>query len=131
MLTNHKIPFARALQTLRNEQKIPFCFDFKSENGKDNVVLEGALTPCEYDTRLLKFNARLSGELELVCDISGQEYIKTLDEKLEFYLSEGIFVCESENFEEIIECENGMIDFSEILRSELEMIRCDFHSKED
>ncbi|PZT47596.1 hypothetical protein B6S12_08175 [Helicobacter valdiviensis] len=130
MLTNSKIPFARALQTLRNEQKIPFCIDFK-ENSKDVIKLEGFLSSCEYDTRLLKFQARLSGQIELVCDMSGQEYLKDLDENLEFYLSDGIFCCETENFEEIIECENGMIDFLEILRSELEMIRCDFHTKDD
>ena len=57
--------------------------------------------------------------------------MREMDESLEFYLSDGVVHLESENFEDIIECEKGNIDLNEILNGELEMIRCDYHIKED
>ena len=67
--------------------------------------------------------------MELVCDLSGEEYLDTLDNEVSFYLSNGKVSLDNEHFEEVVECENGSIDLEEILRGELEMIRCDYHIK--
>ena len=65
----------------------------------------------------------------MICDLSGETYFQNLNEVLDFYLSDGVISLESGNFSDIVECESGMIDLEEILRSELEMIRCDYHIK--
>lgn len=120
----YKVAFAKAFQVCRNGEKFLFCVE------SDKAKIEGALSYHPSHSNLLKFEGVLSGTITLVCDLSGEEYIKTLDEPLEFYLSEGIVSLDNRHFEEVIECEKGIIDFDEILHSELEMIRCDYHSKD-
>ena len=122
-----QITFAKALQTCKNGDTIPFLI----ESDDKKVQLEGFLSCDRNHFNLLKLKGILSGTVTLICDRSGEEYEKTLDESLEFYLSDGVVHLESENFEDIIECEKGNIDLNEILNGELEMIRCDYHIKED
>lgn len=122
-----QIPFVKALQACKNGDSIPFLV--QSDDGK--VQLEGFLSCDKSHFNLLKLKGVLNGTITLICDRSGEEYEKMLDESLEFYLSDGVVHLESENFEDIIECENGNIDLDAILSSELEMIRCDYHTKDD
>lgn len=119
------IPFFKALQACKNKEKIPFYV----ESNDKKVQLEGILSCDKMHFNWLKLSGILRGEITLTCDISGEEYIKVLNEPLEFYLSDGIVSLNGEDFEDIVECESGNIDFNEILRSELEMIRCDYHIK--
>ncbi len=119
-----KIAFAKAFQSCKNGEEIPFCIE------KDEAELKGTLSYNKNYPNLLKLKGILSGTIVLVCDSSGEEYVKTLEEALEFYLSDVIVNLDNEHFEEIVECEKGVIDFDEILLSELEMIRCDYHTKE-
>lgn len=120
-----KIAFAKAFQICKNGEKVRFCIE------ENQVKLEGVLSCDKSYPDMLKLNGILSGTIVLVCDLSGEEYSKVLEEPLEFYLSDRIVHLDSEYFEEIVECKEGEIDFEEILHSELEMIRCDYHIKED
>lgn len=122
-----QIPFAKALQVCKNGENIPFLV----QSNDEKVQLEGFLSYDKSYFNLLKLKGILSGTITLICDRSGEEYEKMLDESLEFYLSDGIVHLESENFEDIIECEKGNIDLDAILIGELEMIRCDYHTKDD
>ncbi|TLD86496.1 hypothetical protein [Helicobacter sp. MIT 05-5294] len=121
----HKVAFAKVFQTCKNGDKFPFCVE------SDEAKLEGVLSFSSNHSNLLKLEGILSGTITLICDVSGEEYVKTLEEPLEFYLSETIVSLDNEHFEEIVECENGVIDFNEILCGELEMIRCDYHTKDE
>lgn len=118
-----KIPFLRAFQACRNGEKIPFSLQ------KDSVKFEGFLSYDRSYRDFIRLDASLQGEMELVCDLSGEEYLETLDNEVSFYLSNGKVSLDNEHFEEVVECENGSIDLAEILRGELEMIRCDYHIK--
>lgn len=122
-----QIHFAKALQVCKNGENIPFLV----QSNDEKVQLEGFLSYDKSHFNLLKLKGILSGTITLICDRSGEEYEKMLDESLEFYLSDGIVHLESENFEDIIECEKGNIDLDAILIGELEMIRCDYHTKDD
>ena len=113
----NKIPFNRAFQSCKNGEKIPFFIE------KDAIKFEGVLAYDSSHREFIKLYGTIRGTIELVCDLSGESYNEGLNEDLEFYLSNG-------HFEDIVECENGQIDLEEILRSELEMIRCDYHIKE-
>ena len=117
-----KVPFS-LFQTCKNNQKIPFTVTL------EGATLEGSLLP-KSSSSLIKLSAILKGEIELICDLSGEKYFQTLNESLDFLLSDGIVNLNDGHLQDIIECENGIIDLQEILRSELEMIRCDYHIKD-
>jgi len=60
------------------------------------------------------------------------DYDYKLDEKQVFILSDGIFSSNDEKEDEIvIEIDNHIVDFNEILNSELESINSDYHICED
>ena len=120
----NKIPFNRAFQSCKNGEKITFIIE------KDAIQFEGVLVHGSSHREFYKLCGTLRGTIELICDLSGESYNEELNEDLEFYLSNGQIDLDSEHFEDIVECENGQIDLEEILRSELEMIRCDYHIKE-
>ncbi|MCI5968521.1 hypothetical protein [Helicobacter sp.] len=122
-----QLAFQKAFQTCKNGEKIPFLV----ESDDKKAHLEGILFYDKSHFDLLKLKGILKGSITLICDISGEEYEKTLYEHLEFYLSDGIVHLDNAHFEDVIECENGNIDLSEILKGELEMIRCDYHIKDD
>lgn len=122
-----QLPFLKIFQMCKNGEKVPFLVT----SDDDKTSLEGVLSYDGVYSDCIKFSGILRGSITLACDASGEEYEKTLDESLEFYLSDGMVHLDNESFEEIIECENGKIDLKEILRSELEMICCDYHRKDD
>lgn len=122
-----QLAFQKAFQTCKNGEKIPFLV--QSDDKK--AQLEGVLFYEKGHFNLLKLKGILKGSITLICDISGEEYEKILNEPLEFYLSDGIINLDNENFEDVIECENGNINLSDILNGELEIIRCDYHTKDD
>ncbi len=122
----HKLSFSKALQTCKSGEEIPFHI----ESADKKVCLDGSLSHSKTHPELLKLQGILKGAIALICDRSGEEYEKSLNESLRFYLSDGIVHLDCEHFEEIYECLSGVIDFNEILDNELEMIRCDYHIKE-
>ncbi|MDE5602454.1 MAG: hypothetical protein K2I71_00820 [Helicobacter sp.] len=117
-----KIPFNKVFQVAKNGEKLPFSVEL------EGIKLEGFLSLKNF-SELVRLEGTLQGEMRLICDLSGETYTQRLNEVLDFYLSDGMINLEDGNFSEVIECENGMIDLEEILRGELEMIRCDYHIK--
>ncbi|WRA09009.1 hypothetical protein KVM17_00955 [Helicobacter pylori] len=95
----------------------------------ERVVLEGEVV--RVGAKLFRLEARLKGELMLVCDTSGKEFKKSLDESLVLHISDGLWDTQSQSLDfdnlDVIESFNGFIDLSEILRSEVESIRLDYH----
>ena len=120
----NKILFNRAFQSCKNGEKILFFIELYAKK------IEGDLAYTISHREFIKHCGTIRGTIELICDLSGESYNEELNDDLEFYLSNGQIDLDSEHFEDIVECENGQIDLEEILRSELEMIRCDYHIKE-
>ncbi len=108
-----KIPFLKAFQTCKNGEKVPFCLQ------QDSIKFEGFLSYDSSHRDFIRLKAKLQGEIELVCDLRGEEYLESLNQTIEFYLSNGKVSLDNEHFEEVVECENGSIDLEEILRGEL------------
>lgn len=120
----NKIPFARAFQICKSGDKVSFSVSSK------NIFLDGYLFFESSHGEFLKLCAKLTGSIELICDIRGDVYTESIGENVEFYISDGVVSLDNETFEEVFECEGGIIDFDEILRSEIEIIICDYHVKE-
>jgi len=76
--------------------------------------------------QLAFLNANITGNILLTCDRCGEEFEETLNEKQEMLISDGIFDGSDESYD-IIEAENGLIDFELILQSELNLFKGDYH----
>lgn len=85
------------------------------------------------DRGLFCIDAHLAGEIALICDRSGEEFLQSIDEKLVLYIADGLWDTQSQRFEafDVIECFDGFIDLDSILQSEIESIKLDYHSKGD
>ncbi len=105
-------------------RKVPFTpKEFTTE--LDSVKLEG--TFCKMSPTLAKVEATLVGSTSVDCCRCGIEYTIDLNENLEFLLSNRVYEDESELENLVIEIENDMIDFNEIIESEISSIRSDYH----
>jgi uncharacterized metal-binding protein YceD (DUF177 family) len=104
-------------------RKVPFTSK-KFTTSFDSVKLEG--TFCKISPLLIKLQANLSGQTGVECCRCGDEDTISVDENLEFLLSDGIFN-DADSEELVIEIENHTIDFDEIIQSELSSIKSDYH----
>jgi uncharacterized metal-binding protein YceD (DUF177 family) len=105
-------------------RKVPFTAkEFNVE--LNSVKLEG--TFCKMSPTLAKVQATLVGPISVDCCRCGVEYTIELNEELDFLLSNRVYEDESELENLVIEIENDIIDFDEIIESEISSIRSDYH----
>ncbi|RAX54699.1 hypothetical protein CCY99_02750 [Helicobacter sp. 16-1353] len=80
---------------------------------------------------LVKIDSIISGNINLICDLSGEEFTKNLNENVVLFAKDGIFENQinDENFD-VIEFFDGYMDLSFIFKSELESINLEYHTKE-
>lgn len=98
------------------------------------LVQDGLKLSCtlaRVNDKIARLEGKIHGKIELICDISGDEFLKSVDENLTLHISDGIcnVQSQSENFD-IIEIFDGQIDLNYIFSSEIELIKSDYHSKE-
>ncbi len=107
-------------------RKVPFNEkDFKVS--LNSVDFEG--TFCKISSTLVKIDATLSGNPHITCDRCSKEDDITLNEKLDFLISDGVY--KNQTDELVVEIEDGFIDFDEIIHSELSSIQSDYHICEE
>lgn len=97
---------------------------------KEGLHLDGTLS--RIDSKIIKLDGHLDGELELICDRSGEKFTKKFSESLVLYISDGIWHMQNQNMLgsfDVIEFFDGFIDLDSILHSEIESIRTDYHIK--
>ncbi len=96
---------------------------------KDGISLNGYIK--EVQKGLFILQGKLSGKISLICDISGEEYDKELDEDLVLHISDGLWDMQSQSLDtfDVIEFFDGFIDLDFILQSEIESIKLDYHHK--
>ena len=111
--------------TCRKIGKTPLTFSFESEGAK----IEGSLV--YKGDSLIALDARLSGEMTQECDICCETSQRALDEKLELFISDGVYTTNTHVIEDIIEVSGGVIRIDDILHSEIELIRSDYFACED
>jgi len=108
-----KIEFKKAPQTPKKLEVIV-----------DSVKIEG--TFCKMSQSLVKIDAMLIGNTDIDCCRCGITDNIEINEKLDFLLSDRI-IKNDESEDLVIEIENGLIDFDEIIQGELEAIKSDYH----
>jgi len=96
-------------------QAIPF------EISKGNLNFSGTLE--KFSRSLIELEAKITGELEMPCDICAEEFTNTLNESVKFRLSDGIFEDNDSLEHDTVEIENSIIDLDEILDSEIELFK--------
>jgi hypothetical protein len=90
----------------------------------ENIKLSGKVLRKTADLVLLK--ADLVGQISHICDRCGDELDLEINEPLEIFLSDGIYKGEIDDID-VMEFYDGVIDFNEILQSEVESIKSDYH----
>jgi uncharacterized metal-binding protein YceD (DUF177 family) len=103
-------------------KKIPFNkSDF--ETSLNGVVMKGSFfkeTP-----NIAKIEAILSGEVEVECVKCLENFKKKVDEKLKFIITDRVYNGFDEEYD-IIEINSNIIDFDDIITSEIESIKLDY-----
>ena len=82
--------------------------------------------------KLAKINSHIEGIVPVECYKCGKELSINIDEKQIFTLSDGVFSSENERENEIIiEVDNHIVNFEDILNSELESLGSEYHLCDD
>ena len=108
-----KIEFRKAPQTSKELE-----IDYNS------VKIEGTI--CKISQSLVKVDAVLKGSTDIDCCRCGIREVIEVDEELHLLLSDGVYKKDESEYL-VIEVENGLIDFNEIIESELNSIKSDYH----
>ncbi|WP_297442353.1 hypothetical protein [Sulfurimonas sp.] len=107
---------------LRKVTKTPLDFEVKSKE----IVFKGYL---EYHGgKLILLKANINGSLSTSCDICAEEFKLNLDENIEFLISDGLYQDDNSIAFDVVESFDGNVDIEELLNSELELIKSDYHS---
>ncbi len=88
-----------------------------------SVKIEG--TFCKITPTLVKIDSTLTGNTDVICCRCGEDDTVTLNEEFNFLISDGIYKSESEDL--VIEIYDGMIDFDEVIESEISSQISDYH----
>ena len=98
----------------------PFSLEF------DSVKLDGLLKreSSSAMSNLIKCKATLSGSTSHICDRCGEDLEINLNEELDLMISDG--VCDLETLD-AVEFFDGKIDLKELVDSEIESVKSDYH----
>ena len=113
-----KIGFAKVGTTA-----IPF------EISKGNLNFSGTLS--KFSRYLIELEAKITGDLEVTCDLCAEEFTDSVNESVKFHHSDGLSKVENESLEDIVEIEDSIIDLDELLVSELELYKSNYFSCEN
>lgn len=70
--------------------------------------------------------AKLEGEAEHICDRCGEDIALKINEPVELIISDGIYQGELSELD-VVETEGGVVNFDEILESEIQSYKSDYH----
>ncbi len=107
---------------LRRVTKTPLDFEVKA----DKITFKGYLQ--YHSGKLILLEASLKGEILRDCDICAEEFTMPLDEKIKFFISDGVYKDEDSIELDVIESFDGEVEIEELLHSEVELIKSDYIS---
>jgi hypothetical protein len=103
-----------------------------AKTGKTPIEFEETLQGCRLKGSLLKISrheveldSTLEGEIEMICDRCGEEYLQRVESPLKLTLSE--VAVEGRNDLDIMEFPDGMIDIASIIESEINAMTAEYH----
>ena len=89
-----------------------------------NLRLEGNIVRDNKD--LVDLDATLRGNVEVECRRCGKEFTIPVEERLHLKLSDGVYRGSLDEAD-VVEFYDGSIDFDELMESERESMRLDYH----
>ena len=111
--------------TLRKIGKTPLDFDIKS----DEITFKGYL---EYHGgKLILLKANLSGLIDTQCNFCGCDIKLPVDENIDLFISDGLYEDDGSIELDVVESFDSTADLDELLNSEIELIKSDYHSCEE
>ena len=108
--------------TLRKINTTPLDFEIKS----NEITFKGYLQ--YHSGKLILLKADLNGSILTDCSRCGEEFKLLVDEKIEFFISDGLYDDEANLDLDVVESFNSTADLDELLNSEIELIKSDYHS---
>lgn len=91
---------------------------------KDKIELVGDMF-FDISSDLVILDSKLKGSLDIECDRCAEIFNLTIDENLIIKVSDGIYSGSEDD--DVFEAFEGIIDFDEVLQSEIESIKSDYH----
>jgi uncharacterized metal-binding protein YceD (DUF177 family) len=95
----------------------------------DSVKFSGTLS--KISQKLAKVSAQIVGTFTVECCKCGKQIELELNEDVDLLVSDGIYSSTDDEENIVIEVENHIIDFDDILNSELESLRSEYHICEE
>ena len=105
-------------------RKIPFNKK-EFETSCNDILLKGIFY--KENPNLAKIEATLSGEIKVDCNICATPFIREINEKLKLIVTDKIYNGFDEEYD-VIEIFSNIIDFDDIITSEIESIKLDFEN---
>jgi hypothetical protein len=106
-------------------RKIPLQ-DTEFEISSNSVKFLG--TFCKISSKLARINANISGSYDVDCCKCGKDLTLDTNMDVDFLVSDGIYSSSSNDEESIIiEVEDHFMNFNEILHSEIESLKSEYH----
>jgi len=105
-------------------RKIPLKLS-EFETDSNSVKFSGTFS--KISSKLAKIDGIIKGDLEVDCCKCGQTFDISVDDEQTFLVSDGIYSSENEEDFLVIEVENHILDFDEILQSELESLKSEYY----
>ena len=110
---------------LRKITRTPLDFEVKS----NEIIFKGYL---EYHSgKLILLKAKLKGLLTKSCDTCAEEFELPVNEDVEFFISDGIYEDDDSIDLDVVESLDESVNIEELLASEIELIKSDYHSCEN
>ena len=91
----------------------------------DSVEFSGTFS--KISSKLAKINGKLDGKLEVECCKCGTPFTIDLNEEVEVLVSDGIYTDKDEEEFIVVEITDNVLDFDEVLHSELESLRSEYY----
>lgn len=95
------------------------------EIDSNSVKFSGTFS--KISSKLAKIDGSIKGYLEVDCCKCGQTFKISLDDEAIFLVSDGVYSNQNEEEFVVVEVENHILDFDEILQSELESLKSEYH----
>lgn len=117
----------------------PKSFALNLKDSDFDIKIEGKI--CKQENGLVKLDSTMSGEISLICDKSGKEFMKHLNLHLVLFAKNGLW---SENNQQshifssksnddnlaVIEVLDDFIDLDAIFLGEIESLKLEYHTKD-
>lgn len=116
----------------------PKNFTLNLKDSDFDIKIEGKISRLE--NGLIKLDSTMSGEIQLICDKSGEEFMKNLNLHLMLFVKNGLWQdsrreshimreSSDENLA-IIEVFDNFIDLDSLFLGEIESIKLEYHTKD-